>query len=47
MPGQIAIGLYIANDLIAPAQVSGLNIKTEARAQIETARRSPQDMVTE
>ena len=47
MPGQIAIGIYIANDLIAPEQISGLNIITETSAQIVTEGGSPQDMVTE
>tara|TARA_Y100001954_G_scaffold75911_1_gene83238 strand:- start:420 stop:563 length:144 start_codon:yes stop_codon:yes gene_type:complete len=47
MPGQIAIGIYIASDLIAPGQISGLNIITEASAQIVTEGGSPQDMVTE
>ena len=47
MPGQIAIGIYIANDVFAPGTGSGLNIITELSAQIVTEGGSPQDMVTE
>ena len=47
MPGQIAIGIYIANNVFAPGQVSGLNIITELSAQVVTEGGTPQDMVTE